>query len=178
MILNFQQWLNESFLSGGRSPLYHATTFYSLTSILNTDALVANPEDDNSISCSRSLDYVFLDNPVVIVLDTDKIKQRHHVHSFDWAGVNRNSYHPKADPYRSMEFEDEDRINGTVQPLHNYLIEILLYERPLLNPGTVNMRNLVNAIEKYRGKYPNVVFKTYDADRHVTNVYTPTYELA
>ena len=171
MILNFQQWLNESFLSGGRSPLYHATTFYSLTSILNTNAIVGNPDDNDTISCSRSLDYVFLDHPVVIALDAEKLRVHHHVHPFDWAGVNRNSYHPKSDPHRPLDFEDEDRVDGDIYPLDKYVVEILMYERPLKTPQTVNMRNLISAIEKYLVKYPHVKFKTYDSDRRVTKSY-------
>jgi hypothetical protein len=163
-ILKFEQWLSESYLAGGRGPLYHSTRFEKLLGILNTNALVANP-DDNTISCSRSLDFVFLNHPIIIVLDTEKIRSNHSIHSFDWMSSSIKGYRPKGDPARTLEYENEDRIDGTIQPLDKYIIEILVYKRPFDLEGGVDWKwNMISAIRNYANKHPHVKFKFYDKD--------------
>jgi len=74
MITKFETYINESYLEGGRQPLYHYTR--NLKDILETDILKTHKAADNEISISftRSLYYEEHCTDIRLVLDADKLK--------------------------------------------------------------------------------------------------------
>ena len=73
MIINFEKF-NESYLNGGRQPLFHHT--YRLEKILETDMLKTSlsADKEKSISFTRSNYFTESSNIARLVLDADKLK--------------------------------------------------------------------------------------------------------
>jgi hypothetical protein len=98
IIKKFIEFIDESYLSGSRQPLYHITS--RLQAILVTDLLKcgrpsrASQGNDKSISLTRNIDFTHTDDDI-IELDNDKLR-KYGIKSYpvdEWAWKDGKRYH-------------------------------------------------------------------------------------
>ena len=175
MITNFK--IFDSYLEGGRQPLYHYTTPYWLGEIVESNELKISKAADQemSISFSRSLYFSDAGN-VRLVLDSDKLKKDgYKIIPYDEVGTvlnnldtikakeklkGYNKVNPEI-PFKkiignnnfdynnlALEWEYEERCFKDIKNLGKYLLSIDIRENDYLSHK--------DEIEQYLEQYPEI----------------------
>jgi hypothetical protein len=184
MLHKFADFVNESYLDGGRQPLYHSTRYF--INILDSDKLkISKPTFDvnrrESISLSRSRtfssygDKKFMLNVDKLIMDGYVPKPFDEIGSAILRKGSKRKFHsdytksnPKSKEINhnianletgvtfSLEAEYEERIYKTIENLGKYVIEILISD---------------NKLDKYRPelieyikKYPHILVTNESGD--------------
>jgi hypothetical protein len=162
-IKRFENFIEESYLEGSHAPLYHTTSIYFASEILDADMLkstkdtgfhISKQEIKNlPISFTRDKDFIYDEGPVTFILDQDKLKENYKIKSYDWLySIHAEDHTKKADPKRGVEFESEETVYGRIENLHKYLTEVRL------NPRISIFKNAKpNTREEYREAYEDLM---------------------
>jgi len=118
MIIKDFDRFNESYLAGGKPPLYHSTSLHYATNILIEDCL--NGKDT---SFTRNKDFVYDDAPVTFIVDWDKLRNNK-TSAFDYY----NKTLARKDG-KTNDFEAEEMVKGPVKNLHRFLMCVRLNDR-------------------------------------------------
>lgn len=176
-ILNFNDYINESYLKGGRQPLYHFTSSYHLEKILESDLLRPSKPvkkthgHEKSISLTRFIGYKDTLG-LLIKLNYDKLLNNGYrsypIDEVGWTGVKRkkkvNFNKSNFNTIKSgkkgtahnlnlpkepiMETEFEERIYKPIQKLGKYIIDIYI-----LSSYENRMKH---SLKKFLIKYPHI----------------------
>lgn len=184
MILKFDEYLNESYLKGGRQPLYHYTRNFS--EVIKTDMLKTSQTVDDAISISftRSLYYKEHSSDYRIVLDADLLKtDGYKIVPYDEAGnlmskagaFKGKSDYSKVNPYFSGRYvrnnvgiEDEDGMGGLeweyeersfedIKNLGKYILAFDLTKSAL--------KSNIGIIKAFLEKYPHIEVTILDRQK-------------
>jgi len=166
-IKRFESFLEESYLSGSHAPLYHTTGIEFASQILNTDSLITTKsirgQGSNSISFTRDKDFVFENYPVTFIVDQSKLKQTHKIQPFDYLSILRKmDIDAETTDTRKFkrevpDLEFEDRVEGSISNLHNYIISIRL------NSDLESYKNTKpNTREQFRESYEDLIMALID----------------
>lgn len=96
-------------------PLYHATTLKGLTNILRTNTLKSHLEP--GISFTRNKNFIYDNNPFILVFDGDKISENNITKPFDYAPFSQNTikkhseYETVVIPNKKNKINFTDRLN-------------------------------------------------------------------
>jgi len=179
MITKFE--IFESYLEGGRQPLYHYTSSYRISEIFESDELKTSTAADLKISISFSRSLYYSDaGDTRIVLDADKLKKDgYKIVPYDEVGtalVNSSSKKARKNldgyskvnptiPFKqiignnrikydifSLEWEYEERCFENIKNLGKYIIAIDIPKN----------RYNVEDFEKYLEKYPHIEIFEYN----------------
>jgi hypothetical protein len=193
-ILNYSQFLNESYLKGSRQPLYHYTSnlfdkFFG-TGIISSDMLKVSgtADDTNAICATRNIDYKF-DNigykaPHLyrIVLDQDKLlldgikfKPIDEIKGKLGGKGNVNTHHNKSVSRRpnNKVYTDNDRYNMEFEFEERYYRNIPNLGKYLISIDISSDKNLtdneIDKLKEYVAKYPHISLNSFDPENlHVT----------
>lgn len=161
----FEQFIEESYLKGGRAPLYHSTRIFFAATILEEDQLrhpkrsfqgIASPK---RISFTRDKNFVFEENPVTFVVDQEKLSVKHKIEPFDFFG----QFEPGTRRSKGGEFEES--VVGDIKELHKYLIAIRFeesmdfyatYNRSSREMYRESYADFIKALDEYVKKHPHV----------------------
>lgn len=197
-ILNFEQFVNESYLKGSRQPIYHFT--FALNDILKSDMLKTSraADGEKSISFTRSVYYEdYASSGVRLVLDADKLKNDgYKIIPYDEVG--RKISHRKEDRFKgygkanykfvmksvihklnipewqdedgldALEWEYEERSFKDIKNLGKYLIAIDISDNSLYDSRE-------EIIREYLKKYPHIkifdlnIDKLWDRSKEITS---------
>ena len=110
-VLNFHDFINESYLEESHAPLYHTTSVYNAYEIIKDNAL--NPFIE-IISFSRNKDFIYDNGSITFICNQSKLKNNFKIVPFRYGqGTN-------------LENEFEEQIEKPIFKLNNYLISIRL----------------------------------------------------
>jgi len=96
-------------------PLYHTTTLKGLTNILRTNTLKSHLEP--GISFTRNKNFIYDNNPFILVFDGDKISENNITKPFDYAPFSQNTikkhseYETVVIPNKKNKVNFTDRLN-------------------------------------------------------------------
>lgn len=156
----------ESFLLGGRQPLYHFTTSYYLNKILQDDTIKIGFYDnmiDNKyikmVSLTRNMNFSDITHhrelDVRINLNGYKLKQNYKIIPYDFAINNRLDLYTKSNIKRTKVVEFEEIIKTDISNVGIYIDEITF----------VNVNDYYlyrDVILRYLKKYPKIKFNIDD----------------
>jgi hypothetical protein len=184
IIKRFIDFINESYLKGGRQPLYHYTFLFRLSSIIESDTLKmgnpARPRGSKAICVTRNPHFSHdgAELECRIVLDYDKLKNDgYRSHPFDEVGTvtkttksmnlikshfpsikqgKRNIHHGLDLPKigDGLEVEFEERIYRNINNIGKYIISIEFSNESALLG--------LNGLYKYLEEYPHIRIKVFD----------------
>lgn len=178
-LYNFNDFVNESYLKGGRQPLYHGTR--NLRKILETDMLKTSKpaydkHNNDTISFSRSKFYTDYDN-IRFMLDADlmyeddyrpepidevgsalvTMRKDNNPKYFGYTKSNiasKITHHklniPPVKPIFDMEQEYEERLYKNLNNLGKYIIEIIFRDE-------YNVKEYKRDLDAYLKKYPHIL---------------------
>lgn len=174
-IKRFENFIEESYLSGSRAPLYHSTEIYFASQILDQDLLAGRNtgrgDFEKVISLTRDKNFIYDNYPVTFVLDQDALKKEHNIVPFDYfahqKGLSKDNPYfapysvQKSNPKRK-DFEFEETLKGDIKNLHKYLLEVRLNDTiSLYKNAKPNTReefreayeDLMYSLRKYKDQY-------------------------
>lgn len=178
-IYNFNDFVNESYLKGGRQPLYHGTK--NLGKVLETDMLKTNKpafdkQNSDTISFSRSKFYTDYDR-IRLMLDADLMYEDNYrpepvdevgmalvktgkVNDPTYAGFTKSNIASKKTHYKlnippvkpliNMEQEYEERLYKNLDNLGKYIIEIIFRDKD-------TVKEYKKELDAYLKKYPHIL---------------------
>jgi hypothetical protein len=152
-IQRFDQFINESYLKGGRSPLYHSTNIFNASEILNDNELRSadwyQHPGQKIISFSRNPNFIYMNEPVTLVFDSEKIRSKYKIKPFDFMAFEP---YVKSNPKRKGDFEYEETADRDIVRLDKYLLEIRM------NPSVERLRRTkLGTKEEYREAYDDFI---------------------
>lgn len=120
-----REWINilESYLDGGRAPLYHWTYPEAARYILEQGKIRIGATD--RVCVTRDKNFAYNKSPVRITLDADKIRRNLRIDPFDYA--KSTPWHSGVEP----RGEREERIHGDV-PI-SAIVEITIFDNGTLS---------------------------------------------
>lgn len=171
IIKKFDDFVNESYLKGGRAPLYHFTSLYRLLSILKDDELrTSNPSMqshgmDKSISLTRSIYYSDRSSGVCFEFDVDRLlRDGYKIYPVDewaWEDGKPNKSAIKGYNFNKSNFtEVKSGRRGTKHGLD--LPKIPILETEFEERIYKNVKNLGNYIISIYLEYTNLDNSTID----------------
>lgn len=149
-IKRFEQYVNESYLSGSKAPLSHSTNVWYAKDILDTNVLKKQDTGTTSVvSLTRDPNFTYMDLPVTFVLDADKLSSNYKIVPFDYMNFEPEG---KANPERKGDFEYEETVDRDIKNLDRYITEIRF------NPSIDKIRNApLNTKEEWRESYEDLI---------------------
>jgi hypothetical protein len=188
-IKKFNDFVNESYLSGGRQPIYHYTG--RLKQVLESDTLktsrVARPENTKAICFTRTTyfthDGYFTNDGIYLTLDYDKLRiDGYNIYPIDELGIAfSQSKGFKGSEYKLGKADIRSIESGKRGPRHNLKLPNPMLEREfeercyedIDNLGkyliSINFASGSSAFEinkdiliKYLEKYPHIKINKYD----------------
>lgn len=182
-IKKFNDFVNESYLKGGRQPIYHYT--HALGQVLGSDTLkvsrVARPENTKAICFTRTPYFThdddYTDHGIYLTLDYDKLRiDGYNIYPIDELGIAFGQLHGFKD--REYKFgkadirsiEDGERGPRHKLKLPNPMMEREFEERCYENidnlgkylisinfaSGSIEFERKKESLIKYLEKYPHI----------------------
>lgn len=160
-MLDFNNYIEESYLISNNAPLYHLTSIQPLKEIIKLDTLnvgyYENPLNNKQIqfvSLTRKIDLDLSKHRkanIRLEFNTNLLKQNYKIIPYDYFIHSKQEDKQKWNIERIKPFEYEEIIIKDITDLHKYLVSINFEED---NDIYSDFRNLLEYITKY-----NIIIK-------------------
>ena len=152
MILDFTDFVEESYLDSNHAPLYHFTTIWHLKDILETNKLsvgyydhLVNGEKTKIVSLTRDKNFNinYKEFEVKICLDKQKLISNFKINPYDFFSVSKGDL-KKWDLNRINPFENEEVINYDIKNINKYILYIDFFNIDYIYPYLRDIKFYIN----------------------------------